>query len=598
MGEQRVQRRLAAILAADVVGYSRLMEIDEPGTLLRLKSLRREILETNTKRHGGRIFKTTGDGAFVEFPSAVDAVQSAIEIQRAVAARNEHLASDKRLELRIGVSLGDVIVEGDDLYGNGVNVAARMQTLAEPGGICISGNVQEHIGKALDVGFEDLGNQNVKNLDRPIRCYRLNGTLGAGEASLPPRRSNAPQSPNKPSIAVLPFQNMSGDREQEYFADGISEDIITALSKISRLFVVARNSSFTFKGKSVRVQEASSSLGVRFILEGSVRRAGNKVRITAQLVDGISGGHLWAERFDRDLTDIFAVQDEVTREIVSALALNLTEGERRRVASEHTGNLEAYDCFLRGREHWWRQREEPNRQARELLQRATELDPNFAPAHALLASIHVRDYANQWSEAPARSLEWAHMSASRAAALNDSYPRAHWALATVYVWMRRNDEAIAEAERAISLDPNFAEGHVILGFALLYSGRPQDAIACFDRGAALDPYHQDILLHFQAQARFHLGKFEEAIGYLKRRLVRNPETDISRVLLAACYGHLGHTDEARCIWEELLRFNPQYSLEHRRQVLPYKNPSDFEAILEGLRKAGLLDERARTGSQR
>ncbi len=589
MGEQRVQRRLAAILSADVVGYSRMMERDEKGTLVRLKSLRREVFQPKIKQHGGRIFKTTGDGALVEFQSAVDAVESAIEIQRAVAARNEHLASGLRLTLRIGVSLGDVIVEGGgDLYGNGVNVAARMQILAEPGGICISGNVHEHVGKALDVGFEDLGNQNVKNLDRPIRCYRVHPKVGR-EACTGAQVDSAPQTPDKRSIAVLPFQNMSGDREQEYFADGISEDIITALSKISQLFVVARNSSFMFKGKSVRVQEASSSLGVRYILEGSVRKAGNRIRITAQLVDGITGGHLWAERFDRDLTDIFSVQDEVTREIVSALALNLTEGERQRLGSEHTDNVEAYDCFLRGREHWWRQMKEPNKQARELLQRAVELDAKFVPAYALLASAHVRDYSNQWSEAPQLSLERAHEAASRAVALNDNYPYAHWALATVYVWMRRHGQAIREAERAISLDPNFADGHVVLGFALLYAGRPEEAIACFDRGIALDPHFRDIQLHFQAQARFQMGRYEEAIGFLKRRLVRNPDTDISRVLLAACYGHLGRLDEARATWEELLRINPNYSLEHRRKVLPYKNSGDFELLVDGLRKAGLLD---------
>jgi tetratricopeptide (TPR) repeat protein len=320
-----------------------------------------------------------------------------------------------------------------------------------------------------------------------------------------------------------------------------------------------------------------------------VRKAGNRVRITAQLIDGATGGHLWAERFDRELTDIFAVQDEVTQEIVSALALNLTKGREQRSASEQTDNPEVYDCFLRGREEWWRQTRAANAQARALLQRAVELDPNFAPAYAYLAATHMHDYVNQWSASPSQSLERAQQLALRAVALDEAYPHAHWALAISYIWMRQLDKSIAEAQRAISLDPNFAEGHVSLGFALHYAGRFEEALACFDKGMALDPYYPDIYLHFQAQAHFHLGRFETAIGFLKRRLIRNPDTDISRVLLAACYGHLGRIDEARAEWQELLRVNPDYSLEHRRKVLPYKNPADFEFLADGLRKAGLVE---------
>lgn len=585
MGERRNQRRLAAILAADVVGYSRLMGADETGTLAALKSHRQELIDPNIAERAGRIVKVMGDGLLVEFSSVVDAVECAVAIQRGMRERHAGTPRDRHISLRIGINLGDVIIDGDDIHGDGVNIAARLERLAEPGGICISRSVHEHVLDKLPVAFVDLGLQSVKNIDRPIHVYRIEPA--ATPAQPAPSRSHAPE--NRPSIAVLPFVNMSGDPEQDYFADGISEDIITALSKISNLFVIARNSSFSFKGKSVPVQEVSDKLGVRYILEGSVRKAANKIRITSQLVDGRTGGHLWAERFDRELTDIFAVQDEVTKEIVSALALNLSDGERRRVASEHTDNVEAYDCFLRGREYWWRQKREPNTQARDLLQRAVDLDPNFAPAYALLASTHVRDYANQWSEQPERSLRQAHEAAAKAAALNDTYPRAHWALATAYVWMRRHRDAIAAAERSIALDPNFADGHVILGFALLYAGRPQSAIASLDRGGALDPYHQDIFLHFQAQARFQLGKYEEAIGFLRRRLLRNPETDISRVMLAACHGHLGQPGEARAVWNDLLRVNPGYSLEYRRRVLPYKNAADLESLLEGLRKAGLIE---------
>ena len=380
---------------------------------------------------------------------------------------------------------------------------------------------------------------------------------------------------------------MSGDAEQDYFADGISEDIITALSKLSQLFVVARNSSFTFKGKNVHVQEVGTKLGVRHVLEGSVRKSGNRVRITAQLIDATSGGHLWAERFDRDLTDIFAVQDDVTQQIVGALAVNLTEGDQQRLAAEHTGNMEAYDCFLRGRELWHRLTKETNIAARDLLQRAIELDPKFASAHAFLALTHGLDYLNRWSASPLGSIEQAEEAATRAVALDDSDPWAHWALGLVSLYTRRHDAAISEAERAIALNPNFAEAHVSLGEALYYSGRSEEALECFERGTALNPYFPDVLLHFRALASFQLGRYEAAAGLLRQRLARNPVTDVSRALLAATYGHLGRSDEARAAWEEMLRVNPDYSLEYRRKVLPYKNPDDFELVVDGLRKAGL-----------
>jgi adenylate cyclase len=584
MVEERVQRRLAAILATDVAGYSRLMGADEEGTLAQLKAHRREVIDPTIAAHNGRIVKTTGDGALVEFPSVVDAVRCAIEIQGEMMGRNADVPEDKRLAIRIGINVGDIIIEGEDIYGDGVNVAARLEALAEPGGICISRSTRDQIRDKLDLALEDMGDQTVKNIARPVRVFRIvSRAANEGGAQAAP----ATPQPERRSIAVLPFANMSGDPEQEYFADGMAEDIITSLSKISQLFVVARNSSFTFKGRAVHVQEASKRLGVRYILEGSVRKAGNRVRITAQLIDGVTGGHLWAERFDRELTDIFAVQDEVTQEIVSALALNLTKEPGRRPAREQTDSVEAYDHFLRGRDQWWQHTPAANAHARELLERAIELDPNFAPAHAFLAATHIHDYVNQWSASPPLSLECAQKFSLRAVALDDLYPYAHWALAITYLWQRQLDKSIAEAERAISLDPNFALGHVTLGFAFNYAGRFEEALACFDRGVALDPYYPDIYLHFQAQAHFHLGRFETAIGYLKRRLIRNPDSDISRVLLAASYGHLGRADEAKAAWQELLRVNPAYSLEHRRKVLPYKNPADFEFMVEGLRKTRL-----------
>ncbi|HSV00363.1 MAG TPA: adenylate/guanylate cyclase domain-containing protein, partial [Roseiarcus sp.] len=393
--------------------------------------------------------------------------------------------------------------------------------------------------------------------------------------------------PDKPSIAVLPFANMSGDAEQEYFADGISEDIITALSKLSQLFVIARNSSFTFKGRNVDIGEVGKSLGVRYVLEGSVRKSGVRVRITAQLIDASTSGHLWAERFDRELTDIFAVQDDVTSRIVAALALNLNAGDRKRIAAEHTDNPEAYDCFLRGRELWWRHARASNLEAEGLLRRAIELDPGFAPAYAFLGAAKINAYASGWSASTAEGLKEAYETSSLAVQLDERYPYALWALAGACLWARRHDEAVSTAEKLVAFNPSFAEGYGMLGFILHYVGRSEEAVACIDQAMALDPFCSDMMLHFQGQALYQLGRHGEAAGILKRRILRNPDTDASRVLLAASYGQMGMIEEARASWREALRVNPSYSLEQRRAVLPYKNPEDFDSVVEGLRKAGL-----------
>jgi adenylate cyclase len=580
-----------------VVGYSRLAGADEDRILARLRALRSDLIDPTIAVHRGRVVKRTGDGSIVEFRSVVDAVRCAIEVQNAMIERNAGVPEDRRIVFRIGIHVGDVVEETDgDLMGDGVNIAARLEGIAQPGAICLSEDAYRQVKGRLELAVSDLGATQLKNIVDPVRIYSLEVGVAArakpaaqSEPAGPKKPSARPSLPDQPSIAVLPFQNMSGDAEQEYFADGISEDIITALSKLSQLFVIARNSSFTFKGKNVHVQEVGKDLGVRYVLEGSVRKSGNKVRITSQLIDATTGGHLWAERFDRDLTDIFAVQDDVTSQIVAALSVNLNQGDRRRLATEHTDNLEAYDCFLRGREQWWRQAKEPNILARGLLQSASELDPNFAPAYAFLAGTHVIDYINQWTASPSQSLARGQEAATRAASLDEKYPPAHWALAGVNLWTRRHDEAIREAERSISLNPNYADGHNFLGLILHYVGRSEEALGCFDRAVALNPYFPDMWLHFQAQAAFQLGRYEMAIGVLKRRLIRNPDTDISRVLLAASYGQMGRLDEARAQWREALRVNPDYSLEHRRTVMPYKNPNDFERVVDGLRKAGLVE---------
>lgn len=582
-------RKLAAILAADVVGYSRLASEDEDRTLARLRTLRSDLIDPTIAVHNGRVIKRTGDGALVEFRSVVDAVRCAVEVQNGMAERNAGVPQDRRIEFRIGIHLGDVVEESDgDLMGDGVNIASRLEGVAAPGAICLSEDAYRQVKARLDLSVSDLGSTQLKNIAEPIRVYSLQ--VGAKAAATPEPATSRPATaaPPKLSIAVLPFANMSGDAEQDYFADGISEDIITALSKLSQLFVIARNSSFTFKGQNVHVQDVGAKLGVRHVLEGSVRKSGNRVRITAQLIDAISGGHLWAERFDRDLTDIFAVQDDVTQQIVGALALNLTDGARPRLAPEPPRNTEAYDCFLRGRELWHRLTKETNTAARDLLQRATELDPNFASAYAFLALTHGIDYLNRWGASPPESMAQAEEAATRAVTLDDSDPWAHWALAIAKLYTRRHDEAVDEVERALALNPNFAEAHVCRGETLYYSGRPEEALESFARGKTLNPYFPDVVLHFQALALFQLARYDEAVELLLQRLARNATTDVSRALLAASYGHLGRLEEARAAWQEVLRVNPDFSLEYRRKVLPYKNPADFELMVDGLRKAGVV----------
>jgi adenylate cyclase len=442
-------------------------------------------------------------------------VRCAIEVQNAMVERNAGVPEDRRIVFRIGIHIGDVVEESDgDLMGDGVNIAARLEGVAKPGTICLSEDAYRQVKSRLKMNVSELGATQLKNIAEPINVYALEVGGASEERPAPKSESATPEkspvrgaSLDKVSIAVLPFANMSGDAEQEYFADGISEDIITALSKLSQLFVIARNSSFTFKGKNVLVMEIGRSLGVRYVLEGSVRKSGSRVRITAQLNDATTGGHVWAERFDREMIDIFAVQDDVTTKIVSALALSLSASDRRRIATEHTENLEAYDCFLRGREQWWRHTREPNTQARELLERAVQLDPNFAPAHLYLGAANTMDYINGWSISPERSLQAAHECARRAVTLDDTYPYAHWGLALVNLWRNQLEDANREAERAIELDPNFADGYVALGHVLHFSGRSGESLECMDRAMALNPYYPDVWLHFRAQATYQLGRY-------------------------------------------------------------------------------------------
>jgi adenylate cyclase len=571
-------RRLAAILAADIAGYSALMGSDEARTVSDLKGHQAVVLPM-VGEFGGRVIDTAGDGMLAEFPSVLNAVECAVAIQRKMVERNAAVEPERHMEFRIGVNLGDVIYDNDRIFGDGVNVAARLEGIAEPGGICVSGKVHDEIRARIGLDYEDLGPKQLKNIAEPVRVYGI-------------RLDRAPKRtvlalPDKPSIAVLPFQNMSGDPEQEFFSDGMTEDIITDLSKVSALFVIARNSSFSYKGRAVKVQEIGRDLGVRFVLEGSVRKAGNRVRITAQLIDAGNGGHLWAERFDRDLTDIFATQDEVVEKIVGALAVTLTRGEEQRLRRRDTDNVDAYECWLRARNLLGRGTRESIAQAKAMHRRAIEIDQNFAAPHAGLALAAISDYASGWSPDPAQSLDEAERWARRAVELNDQAPVSHMALAAALLWRRDYEGALAESSRMMALDPNFAQGYAASGLGLTYAGRAAEALEPIAMAMRLDPHYPDMLLHFLAQANFSLGKYEIAAQQLVERIARNPGTDASRMFLASCYGHLGRAEEARAVWAELLKVNPDFSVMQRARVLPYKDPGDFQRIVDGLAKAGL-----------
>jgi adenylate cyclase len=571
-------RRLAAILAADIAGYSALMGSDEARTVRDLKGHQAVVLPM-VGEFGGRVIDTAGDGILAEFPSVLNAVECAVAIQRKMVERNAAIEPERRMEFRIGINLGDVIYDGDRIFGDGVNVAARLEGIAEPGGICVSGKVHEEVRAKIGLPYEDLGDKQLKNIAEPVRVYgiRFGGT---------PRRAG-PALPDKPSIAVLPFQNMSGDPEQEYFSDGMTEDLITDLSKVSGLFVIARNSSFAYKGRSVKVQEIGRDLGVRFVLEGSVRKAGNRVRITAQLIDAGSGGHLWAERFDRDLTDIFSTQDEVVERIVGALAVKLTQGEVQRLRRRATANVQAYETWLRARELLSRSTRDAIAQAKVMYRRAIEIDASFAPPQAGLSLAVLAEYVSDWAEDPAEALNEAERWSRRACELDDQEPLSLIALGSVLLWRRDHDGALAEFRRMIALDPNSAQGHSATGLALMYAGRAAEALESFALAMRLDPHYPGIVLHFMAQTNFSLGNYEAAAKQLLERIGRTPGTDSSRMLLAACYGHLGRMDEARAVWAELMKINTDFSLAQRARVLPYKDVGDFQRIADGLAKAGL-----------
>ncbi|SCW46819.1 TolB amino-terminal domain-containing protein [Rhizobium mongolense subsp. loessense] len=585
-------RKLAAILVADVVGYSRLAGADEDRILARLRTLRSDLIEPTIDVNHGRVVKRTGDGILIEFRSVVDAVRCAIEVQTAMIDRNTGVSGEQRIEFRVGIHVGDVVEESDgDLMGDAVNIAARLEGIAKPGTICLSEDAYRQVKARLDFAVTDLGQLHLKNIAEPMRVYSLQiGTAPPAAVRTPPTATELPltaANPDKISIAVLAFNNMSGDAEQEYFSDGISEDIITDLSKLSELHVIARNSSFVYKNAAASVPQMARALGVRYVLEGSVRKAGNRVRVTAQLIDASSGGHVWASRYDRDLSDIFAVQDELTQEIVAALKLNLTRGDQDRLTRARAVDVQAYELFLRGREQASTHSRTGNVAARSLATDAIAIDPGYVAAQALISFTHVLDYVNAWSTDPEESLRFGLELAQQAVEMAEEQPDGHFALGMACMWNRELERARTEAQRGLVLSPNSAELLMLMAHIQIFSGDPADALETLDASMRLDPHYPEVLLQFLADARFSLGEYEQAIFAITQRLARNSQSETAYALLASCLGHLGRLEESRQAWETALRINPDFSIERRRRVLPFKNPQDFNHRVEGLRRAGL-----------
>jgi adenylate cyclase len=564
------------------------MGLDEAGTLSRLNALRRELIDPTIAAHAGRIVKLMGDGALVEFASAVDAVTCAIEIQRQLREHDAGGSETNPIQFRIGINVGDIIIDGEDILGDGVNIAARIEGIAEPDGISISEDAWRQVQGKVAANFVDAGEQSLKNIARPVRVYRLDLAPKVATASDVPRPM--PAQSDKPSIAILAFNNMSGDPEQEYFSDGISEDIITDLSKVSELNVIARNSSFTYKGKPVDVKRVGRELGVRYVLEGSVRKAGNRVRVTGQLIDAESGAHIWADRFDRDLTDIFAVQDELTHEIISALKIKLSAAEEALIADSGTKNVSAHDFFLKGRELLFASKRDRDifEQFMSCFRRAIELDPNYASAYAGLGMGYAFDYQNHWSDAPEKSLDQAQRLVDQAISKDDKDAFAHYVAAVVATWKKDYERWVRESEKALALNPNYALALLTRGNVHICTGEPTKAIPYIERAMRLDP---DLLngqyVHFLGLAYFVAGEYETAATCFKDRITINPTTDFSRALLASALGHLGRHEEARQVWHELKGVNPRYSYADHFARLPFKNPADADKLTDGLRKAGL-----------
>ena len=585
MAEERTRRRLAAILAADVVGYSRLMGRDESGTLAALKLRFKQVVEPLIARHDGRIFKVAGDSVLVEFGSAVDAVHCAIDLQLGMAAANGDVPEDRRIVLRIGINLGDVVVEGSDRYGDGVNIAARLEGIAEPGGIAVSGTTYDAVRNKVKAGFEDLGVVTLKNIAEPAHVYRVTGT---------PRTAASPSrtSTEKPAIAVLPFDNMSGDPAQEYFSDGIAEEIITALSRMRSIVVIARNSSFQYKGRSTDVKQIGRELGARYVLEGSVRKAANRLRITGQLIDAETGAHLWADRFDGEMEDVFDLQDQVTARVVGAIAPRLQEAEIERVTRKPTASLDAYDYFLRGVAglHKWSQ--EGNEEALKHFYRAIELDPDFAAAHGMAARAYVQRNAGGWLTDGPTEIAEAIRLARRAIELGPDDAVALCTAGFALADLEGNfEDAEAFVEKALTLNPNLAWAWLYSGWIRACLGDAKSALDRIARARQLSPNDpQDFSIQSAACfAHFIAGHYEEALASGQAAIRIRPNYQLAMSMFAASAALAGQPEEARKAVERLLKLKPGLRVAEARHFQVIRRPQDIERWADGLRKAGLPD---------
>ena len=598
MTEERAKRKLSAVLSADVKGYSRLMGRDEAGTVDRLKEYRTLMTEV-IQQYRGRVVDSPGDNILAEFASVVDATESAVKIQQELKNRNAELPIDSRMEFRIGINLGDVIEDGDRIYGDGVNIAARMESLAEAGAICISGTSYDQIKNKLNLGYKNLGENRVKNIAEPVRVYRVLMDPGSAGTVIDARRKHkkwmalavviliiaiggllnwyfflhkstqrqpallekmALPLSDKPSIAVLPFDNLSGNPEQEYFSDGLTEEIITALSKTPKVFVIARHSAFIYKGKSVKVQKVGRELGVRYVLEGSVRKAGDKVRITAQLIDATTGKHLWAERYDRNLRDIFAIQDEITLAIIKAMQVELTKGEMADMTGRGTKNLDAYLKALQAQEQWWRMDKQGTLKAKQLALEAIAIDPRYGYPYAIVSWAHMMEVWLQSSESPKESMKLAFEAIQKALTLDESDYRIHIVLSNLYIMQGENDEAISSARRALELCPGGAFAHAVLGTALRYACRFSESVQFREQAIKLDPFPTALEFRNLALAYSRVGRYDDAIAEYKKALHMNPNDWAVHYGLVEAYAKLNRKEEARMAAEELLRARPNFSL--------------------------------------
>ena len=598
---QEVKRKLTAILSADVEGYSRLMGDDEVSTIRTLTAYK-AVMADLIQQHRGRVVDAPGDNLLAEFASVVDAVGCAVEIQRDLAERNEEIPEERKMVFRIGVNLGDVVEEKDRIYGDGVNIAARLESICEGGGVCISGTAFEHVENKLDLAYEDLGDQEVKNIARPIRVYRvLVHPDAAAHHDSQVKEALKPASlekmalplPEKPSIAVLPFDNMSGDPAQDYLGDGISENIISALSSIPEMFVIARNSSFSYKGKPVKVQQISEELGVRYVLEGSVMKSGDKVRITAQLIDAISGGHMWSERYDRNLKDLFILLDEIAMAVTVALQVELIHGEGGRLRFGSTRNFEAWGYAVKGNSIFLKFGKEDMARSRELFEKAAKIDPGYAFPVGMLAWTHKIDAQFGYTDSRDSSLKLSVELAKKSLAMNDKNPMIHSLLSHIHMIQGDHDEAVEEGRKAIALGPNVAEAHMLFGEVLIYAGHFEEAIKMCETAMRLHPHAPLYFVGWLLVAYYWGDRYDESLALAELHIDKSRKAGFTLGVVWGLMGSIlvkikrGRLIEARQDAEEILKIWPWYDLNYIRSILFYKDSAHLEHWIDGLRTSGI-----------